>query len=121
MNDLQAMAEHLGLSKGAVEYIGTDRDIQGILWMSDVVVYASYLNEQAFPPSLVRAMSLQRPVIAPKQATFKEYVSSPLSSLYYLTNNISSPFCGSGSSSGLSANLYCSLARPLAVCHSVQN
>lgn len=77
MNDLQAMAEHLGFSKGAVEYIGTDRDIQGVLWISDVVVYASYLNEQAFPPSLVRAMSLQRPVIAPKQATFKEYVSSP--------------------------------------------
>lgn len=71
------MAEHLGFSKGAVEYIGTDRDIQGVLWISDVVVYASYLNEQAFPPSLVRAMSLQRPVIAPKQATFKEYVSSP--------------------------------------------
>lgn len=85
------MAGHLGLSKGAVEYIGTDRDIQGVLWISDVVVYASYLNEQAFPPSLARAMSLQRPVIAPEQATFKEYVSSSFSCLY-LTNNISSPF-----------------------------
>lgn len=114
------MAEHLGLSKGAVEYIGTDRDIQGVLWISDVVVYASYLNEQAFPPSLVRAMSLQRPVIAPKQAPFKEYVSSPFSCLCHLTNNISSPFCGLGSSSGLSANLFCSLARLLAVCHNVQ-
>lgn len=94
------MAEHLGLSKGAVEYIGTDRDIQGVLWISDVVVYASYLNEQAFPPSLVRAMSLQRPVIAPKQATFKEYVSSPFSCLHHRTNNISSPFVVQEASQG---------------------
>ena len=70
------MAEHLGLVNGTVHYVGASEDVTGMLWMSDAVVYASFRDEQAFPPLLYRAMSLQRPVIAPNRSAFRQHVSS---------------------------------------------
>jgi hypothetical protein len=70
----QVMAEHLGLEKGTVHYVGAGEDVTGMLWMSDAVLYGSFRDEQAFPPILSRAMSLQRPVIAPNRSAFREQV-----------------------------------------------
>lgn len=72
---LQVMAEHLGLGNGTVRYVGAGEDVTGMLWMSDAVVHGSSRDEQAFPPILSRAMSLQRPVIAPNRSAFREQVS----------------------------------------------
>jgi hypothetical protein len=69
------MAQHLGLPNGTVQYVGAGEDVTGKLWMCDVVVYASYRDEQAFPSILTRAMSLQRPVIAPNRTSFRDHVS----------------------------------------------
>ena len=68
------MAEHLGLENGTVRYIGAGEDVTGILWMSDAVLYGSFRDEQAFPPILSLAMSLQCPVIAPSRRAFREQV-----------------------------------------------
>ena len=70
----QIMAEHLGLEKDTVHYVGAGEDVTGMLWMSDAVLYSSFRDEQAFPPILSRAMSLQRPVIAPNRSAFREQV-----------------------------------------------
>jgi len=71
---LQVMAEHLGLENGTVRYVGAGEDVTGMLWMSDVVVYGSFRDDQAFPPILSRAMSLERPVIAPNRSAIREQV-----------------------------------------------
>ena len=68
------MAERLGLEKGTVHYVGAGEDVTGILWMSDGVLYGSSRDEQSFPLVLNRAMSLQRPVIAPNRSAFREQV-----------------------------------------------
>lgn len=72
---LQVLAKHVGLENSTVRYVGAGEDVTGMLWMSDVVVYSSIRDEQAFPPILSRAMSLQRPVIAPNRTAFREQVS----------------------------------------------
>lgn len=68
------MAEHLGLKNGTVRYVVASEDVTGMLWMSDAVLYGSFRDEQAFPPILSLAMSLQRPVIAPNRRAFREQV-----------------------------------------------
>jgi hypothetical protein len=70
----QVMAEHLGLENGTVRYVVAGEDVTGMLWMSDAVLYGSFRDEQAFPPILSLAMSLQRPVIAPDRSAFREQV-----------------------------------------------
>lgn len=70
----QVMAEHLELKNGTVRYVGAGEDVTGVLWMSDAVVYGSFRDEQAFPPILNRAMSLQLPVIVPNRSAFREQV-----------------------------------------------
>lgn len=69
------MAEHLGLENDTVRYVGAGVDVTGMLWMSDAVLYGSFRDEQAFPPILSLAMSLQRPVIVPNRSAFREQVS----------------------------------------------
>jgi hypothetical protein len=71
----QVMAQYLGLSNGTVQYVGASGDITGTLWMSDVIIYASLRDEQMFPAIVTRAMSLQRPVIAPNRTAFRQHVS----------------------------------------------
>jgi hypothetical protein len=75
---LQVMAQYLGLSNGTVQYVGASGDMTGTLWMSDVIIYASLRDEQTFPAIVTRAMSLQRPVIAPNRTAFRQHVSESL-------------------------------------------
>ncbi|KAJ7532729.1 hypothetical protein O6H91_13G016800 [Diphasiastrum complanatum] len=70
--EMQAMAHHLGLPNDSVHLVGMDSDLSGILWMSDVVVYGSSEEEKLFPPILVRAMGLERPIIAPSFTVIKQ-------------------------------------------------
>jgi hypothetical protein len=72
------MAQYLGLSNGTVQYVGAGGDMTGTLWMSDVIIYASFRDEQTFPAIITRAMSLQRPVIAPNRTAFRQHVSESL-------------------------------------------
>lgn len=50
-------------------------DVNGLILMADVVIYASSQVEQGFPPLLTRAMSFGIPVIAPDLPDIRKYVS----------------------------------------------
>ncbi|CAK9192739.1 unnamed protein product [Sphagnum jensenii] len=80
---LQVMAQYLGLSNGTVQYVGAGGDMTGTLWMSDVIIYASLRDEQTFPAIVTRAMSLQRPVIAPNRTAFRQHIVDGVNGLLF--------------------------------------
>ena len=51
-----------------------DLDADNVLMASDAVLYGSFLEEQSFPDILVKAMCLEKPIIAPDLAIIKKYV-----------------------------------------------
>ncbi|KAL3695814.1 hypothetical protein R1sor_009890 [Riccia sorocarpa] len=71
---LQVISHHVGLPSGLLQHVGIDDDINGLLWTADVVIYASVLEEHAFPPVLVRAMTFERPVIAPDITAIRKHI-----------------------------------------------
>lgn len=70
------MASRLGLLHGSVRHYGLNSDVNGVLLMADIVLYASNQDLQGFPPLLIRAMTFGIPVIAPDFPIFRKYVSS---------------------------------------------
>lgn len=52
-----------------------DGDFNNFLSVADLVLYGSFLEEQSFPPILVQAMSLGKPVIAPDLDMTRKHVS----------------------------------------------
>lgn len=75
---LQLMAQHVGLREGTVKHVGVDCDIHEVLWVADTVVYGSICEELSFPPILIRAMSLKRPIVVPNIRAISQEVSSVL-------------------------------------------
>lgn len=73
-SDFQELASHMRFPDGSVRHYGMGGDVNGVLLMSDIVVYGSFQEEQSFPPLLVRAMSFEIPIIAPDLAIIKKYV-----------------------------------------------
>ncbi|KAL2613752.1 hypothetical protein R1flu_025444 [Riccia fluitans] len=71
---LQVISHHFGLPSGILKHVGIDDDVNGLLWIADAVVYASVLEEYAFPPILVRAMTFERPVIVPDVIAFRKHI-----------------------------------------------
>lgn len=51
-----------------------DGDANGILSISDIVIYGSFLEEKSFPASLIKAMGFGKPIIAPNLSMIKKYV-----------------------------------------------
>ena len=51
-------------------------DVNGLMLMADIVIYASSQAEQGFPPLLTLAMSFGIPVIAPDLPDIRKHVSS---------------------------------------------
>lgn len=72
----QEVASRLGLLHGSVRHYGMNGDVNSLLLMADIVLYASSQDEQGFPPLLIRAMSFGVPVISPDFPVIKKHVSS---------------------------------------------
>lgn len=51
-----------------------NRDVNIILSAADLVLYGSLREEQAFPAILLRAMSFEKPIIAPNLTMVQKYV-----------------------------------------------
>ncbi|KAK3015816.1 hypothetical protein RJ639_007556 [Escallonia herrerae] len=68
------VATHLGLLRDSVRHYGLNEDVNGLLLMTDIVLYASSQDDQGFPPLLTRAMSFGIPVIAPDYPIIERYV-----------------------------------------------
>lgn len=64
----------MGFSDDSVRHYGMDGDVNGVLLISDLVLYSSFQEEQTFPPLLVRVMSFGVPFVAPNSAQIEKYV-----------------------------------------------
>lgn len=71
---LQAIASHLNFPDGAVQHYNLDGDVNSIIMLSDLVLYGSLREEQSFPPILIRAMSFEKPIIAPNLTIIKKHI-----------------------------------------------
>ncbi|KAD2393227.1 hypothetical protein E3N88_40204 [Mikania micrantha] len=71
---LQDIAGHLGLRHDSVGHYGLDGDVDGMLLISDLVLYGSSQEEQGFPSLLTRAMTFGIPIIAPDYPIIRKYV-----------------------------------------------
>lgn len=65
----------MGVPDGSLRHYGIDNDVNGLILMSDIILYGSSQDEQGFPPLLTRAMSFGVPVVAPDYPVIKKYVS----------------------------------------------
>ncbi|KAK1320262.1 hypothetical protein QJS10_CPA03g00258 [Acorus calamus] len=87
-NSLEDIALNLGYPKGSVEQIIIDKDESSFLSMADIVVYGSFLEEQSFPPILIKAMCLGKPVIAPDLLMIRKYVNDRVNGYLFPKENI---------------------------------
>ncbi|KAH0466517.1 hypothetical protein IEQ34_003755 [Dendrobium chrysotoxum] len=62
---LKAVAQNFGYPRDSVQSISGNGDEYSFLSTADLVIYGSFLEEQTFPPVLLRAMSLGKLVVAP--------------------------------------------------------
>lgn len=74
---MQEVASRLGLTQDTVQHFGLNEDVNRVLLVADVLVYASYQEEQSFPSLVVRAMSFGIPIVTPDFPIMKKYVSTP--------------------------------------------
>lgn len=84
---LKEVASHLKLLPGSVRQYGMNSDVNGLMLMADVVIYASSQVEQGFPPLLTRAMSFGIPVIAPDLPDIRKYVVDGVHVVIFPKNN----------------------------------
>ncbi|GKV34234.1 hypothetical protein SLEP1_g42625 [Rubroshorea leprosula] len=71
---LQEVASRMGLPKGSLRHYGFNSDVNGILLMTDIVLYGSSQEEQGFPSLIIRAMTFGIPFITPDCAIMRKYV-----------------------------------------------
>lgn len=57
-----------------MKHVPVDADSDGALSMADLVVYGSFLEERSFPQILVKAMGMEKPIIAPDLAIIRKHV-----------------------------------------------
>lgn len=69
------MAHSLKYPRGIIEHIAGDLNADSVLGIADVVVYGSLLEEHCFPEILIKAMSFEKPIIAPDVPMIRKYVS----------------------------------------------
>ncbi|XP_047317315.1 uncharacterized protein LOC124920798 [Impatiens glandulifera] len=81
--DLQELTSHLGIPRGSVRHYGFSDDVNGLLMMSDIVLYGSSQDEQGFPSLVLRALSYGVPVVAPDYPNIKKYVFNGVHGLVY--------------------------------------
>eukprot|EP01018_Ginkgo_biloba_P015372 Gb_19079 [translate_table: standard] len=85
---LQAIALQLGFPSGVVQHTCADEDVNSILSIADLVLYGSLHEEQAFPAILIRAMSFEKPIIAPKLIIIQKYIEDRVQGFLFPVGNI---------------------------------
>lgn len=85
---LQEMAHHFGFVNGSVSYFSSDKDINGLLWVADIVIYSSLRDEQSFPSVLLRAMALGRFILAPNITVNQNFIVHGIGGLLYRAGDV---------------------------------
>ncbi|CAH2041892.1 unnamed protein product [Thlaspi arvense] len=86
-DDLQEIATHLGVHQDSVRHYGMNGDVNGLLYMADIVFYGSSQDVQGFPPLLVRAMSFGIPIVAPDFPVIRKYITDGVHGIIYPKHN----------------------------------
>ncbi|KAL4567035.1 hypothetical protein LXL04_022606 [Taraxacum kok-saghyz] len=84
---IEAIALNLNYPKGSVSHVAIDED-EGVLGITDLVIYGSFLEEQSFPDILIRAMCLEKPIIAPDLPIIMKHVNHGVNGLLFPKENI---------------------------------
>ncbi|XP_020573840.1 uncharacterized protein LOC110020175 [Phalaenopsis equestris] len=85
---LEITALNFDYPKGVVHEIGGGADDYSFLGIADVVIYASFLEEQSFPPVLLQAMSLGKLVVAPDLDMINKYIVDGVNGFLYPKGNV---------------------------------
>ncbi|KAG9159518.1 hypothetical protein Leryth_026899 [Lithospermum erythrorhizon] len=80
---LKDVSSRLGLEQGSLIHFGLDGDVNHLIMMADITLYASSQNEQGFPSMLIRAMSFGLPIVAPDYPVIKKYVTDRVHGLVF--------------------------------------
>lgn len=57
-----------------MKHIALHGDVDGVLNAADIVIYGSFLEEQAFPEILTKAMCFGKLIVAPDLSNIEKYV-----------------------------------------------
>ncbi|KAG2310201.1 hypothetical protein Bca52824_021758 [Brassica carinata] len=84
---VQKVASRLGLTQDTVRHFGLNEDVNRVLRMADILVYASSQEEQDFPSLIVRAMSFGIPIITPDFPIMKNYMADEVHGMFFKRND----------------------------------
>ncbi|XP_012846992.1 PREDICTED: uncharacterized protein LOC105966971, partial [Erythranthe guttata] len=71
---VETIALKLGYPNETVKRATIDRNTNTLINTADLVIYGSFLDEHSFPDILLKAMSLEKPIVAPDLPGIRKYV-----------------------------------------------
>uniref|UniRef100_A0A2N9FPT6 Glycosyl transferase family 1 domain-containing protein n=1 Tax=Fagus sylvatica TaxID=28930 RepID=A0A2N9FPT6_FAGSY len=84
---IEGIAINLKYPTGVVKHKALDVDADNVLSMADLVIYGSFLEEQSFPDILMKAMSFEKPIIAPDLSMIRKYVDDRVNGYLFPKEN----------------------------------
>ncbi|KAG0459127.1 hypothetical protein HPP92_022255 [Vanilla planifolia] len=87
-SDFEELASRLGVPTGAIKHYSLDGDVNGVIMMSDIVVYGSFEEEQNFPALVVRAMAFEIPVVVPNFTVITKHVTDKIHGLVFHPHDV---------------------------------
>ncbi|TKY64007.1 biosynthetic process [Spatholobus suberectus] len=85
---LETMAHSLKYPRGVIEHIAGALNADSVLGTADVVIYGSFLEELSFPEILIKAMSFEKPIIAPNVPMIRKYVDDRVNGYLFPKDNV---------------------------------
>ncbi|KAL6560323.1 hypothetical protein OROGR_003882 [Orobanche gracilis] len=72
---VETIALKLGYPKETVKHVAVNENTDTVISSAGLVIYGSFLEEHSFPDFLLKAMCLEKPIIAPDLPTLRKYIS----------------------------------------------
>nr|GMD31581.1 Phosphatidyl-myo-inositol mannosyltransferase [Ipomoea batatas] len=85
---VEAIAQNLKYPNGMVKHFAPDEDTESILSIADIVIYASFREEESFPSTLLKAMRFGKPIIAPDLSIIKKNIDDRVNGYLYPKQNV---------------------------------
>ncbi|EXB52710.1 hypothetical protein L484_022487 [Morus notabilis] len=85
---VEAIALNLKYPNGIVNHVPMDAEADNVLTASDVVIYGSSVEEQSFPDILIKALCLEKPIIAPDLSIIRKYVDDRVNGYLFPKGNV---------------------------------
>ncbi|KAL7125749.1 hypothetical protein ABFS83_14G137500 [Erythranthe nasuta] len=75
---VETISLKLGYPNETVKRVTADRNTNTVINTADLVIYGSFLDEHSFPDILLKAMSLEKPIVAPDLPGIRKYISDKI-------------------------------------------